>query len=249
MKLGSLRPLNGWRDFAGEVGVIVLGVLIALGAQQLAESVNERREAADAHAAVIAEIRETLTTLELRRAATPCVKKRLKELRALVDQWGRTGTFNTPSWVAQAPSFVSTSARFEAAQAAGRLAMLPKEEQYRVGLIANTLRSFREIQQNEQGAWARLRMLQSGSDALSPSDRTAIRLALQEASFLNYRAEIATGQGLTFAASYGWRPDHRRLQIMARRSWKNGKFTPSICYPIDTPPEVANENQLFPVPE
>ena len=29
--------------FIGEVGVIVLGVLIALGAQQAAESVNERR--------------------------------------------------------------------------------------------------------------------------------------------------------------------------------------------------------------
>lgn len=31
-------PLHGWREFAGEVGVIVLGVLIALGAQQAAMS-------------------------------------------------------------------------------------------------------------------------------------------------------------------------------------------------------------------
>ena len=27
------KPLHGWRQFAGEVGIIVLGVLIALGAQ------------------------------------------------------------------------------------------------------------------------------------------------------------------------------------------------------------------------
>jgi hypothetical protein len=26
------KPLHGWREFAGEVGIIVLGVLIALGA-------------------------------------------------------------------------------------------------------------------------------------------------------------------------------------------------------------------------
>ena len=27
MKLSMLRPLEGWRAFAGEVGVVVLGVL------------------------------------------------------------------------------------------------------------------------------------------------------------------------------------------------------------------------------
>ena len=31
------KPLHGWREFAGEVGIIVLGVLIALGAEQLIE--------------------------------------------------------------------------------------------------------------------------------------------------------------------------------------------------------------------
>jgi hypothetical protein len=35
MHVHLLEPLHGWRAFAGEVGVIVLGVLIALGAQQL----------------------------------------------------------------------------------------------------------------------------------------------------------------------------------------------------------------------
>lgn len=34
------KPLHGWREFAGEVGIIVLGVLIALGAQQLVEWAN-----------------------------------------------------------------------------------------------------------------------------------------------------------------------------------------------------------------
>ena len=34
MKVPSIKPLHGWRTFWGEVGIIVLGVLIALGAQQ-----------------------------------------------------------------------------------------------------------------------------------------------------------------------------------------------------------------------
>jgi hypothetical protein len=34
------KPLHGWREFLGEVGIIVLGVLIALGAEQAIEHLN-----------------------------------------------------------------------------------------------------------------------------------------------------------------------------------------------------------------
>jgi hypothetical protein len=220
----NLRPAKGWRAFAGEVGVIVLGVLIALAAQQAAESVNERREAADARAVVVGEIEESLTILKLRQSVQPCIDKRLQDVRAIVDQWGRTGSFTTPRWIGQAPWFVSTSVRLEAAQSAGRLALLPSQEQYRIGLVSSTLRNFREIQVAEMDAWAKLRMLQSGADALSASDRTAIRLALQEASLLNYRARVAAGNAIPFAASYGWRPNPRNLKVMMARAWKNGRF-------------------------
>jgi hypothetical protein len=42
------KPMHGWRAFAGEVGIIVLGVLIALGAEQVVQTIHERGEARDA---------------------------------------------------------------------------------------------------------------------------------------------------------------------------------------------------------
>ena len=63
MRVRLPKPLHGWRVFAGEVGVIVLGVIIALAAQQAAESVNERREAAATRSALTTEIEETLAVL------------------------------------------------------------------------------------------------------------------------------------------------------------------------------------------
>lgn len=36
------KPIQGWRQFVGEVGIIVVGVLIALGAEQIVESIHER---------------------------------------------------------------------------------------------------------------------------------------------------------------------------------------------------------------
>lgn len=233
-------PPHGWRAFFGEVGVVVLGVLLALGAQQAAESVKERRQAADTRTALTSEIKETLAVLELRRQAQPCIDRRLSEVRALIDQWARTGSYKTPTWVSQATWFTVGTQRFDAAESAGRLALLSSEEQYRIGLVHGGLVAFRAIQFEETEAWSRLRMLQSGADALSASDRTAVRLALQDASVLNYLARIRVGQTLEQAAGYGWRPELGRARQSARLAWKDGKFAPTICLPIDTPAEQAN---------
>jgi hypothetical protein len=38
------KPLHGWREFVGEVGVVVIGILIALGGEQLVESLHHRSQ-------------------------------------------------------------------------------------------------------------------------------------------------------------------------------------------------------------
>lgn len=40
-------PLRNWRPFASDVGVVVIGVLLALGAQQLVESIQNRARVAE----------------------------------------------------------------------------------------------------------------------------------------------------------------------------------------------------------
>ena len=56
------RPLHGWREFAGEVGIIVLGVLIALGAEQVLSSIHDRSEARHARDNVVYEVNRTSTS-------------------------------------------------------------------------------------------------------------------------------------------------------------------------------------------
>ena len=82
MRIYLPKPLHGWREFTGEVGIIVFGVLIALGAQQAAEAINERREASETRAALTQEIAETLAILELRRVAQQ------KIVATVVRVWG-----------------------------------------------------------------------------------------------------------------------------------------------------------------
>ena len=44
MHIHPPKPLHGWREFVGEVGVIVIGVLIALSAEQVVDQLHWRHE-------------------------------------------------------------------------------------------------------------------------------------------------------------------------------------------------------------
>jgi hypothetical protein len=77
------KPLHGWRAFAGEVGIIVVGVLIALGAEQLVERWHWRAQAAEARAALREEIgQDNLPQAYTRLAIAPCLSAKLDQLDA-----------------------------------------------------------------------------------------------------------------------------------------------------------------------
>ena len=73
-------PINGWRPFVGEVGVIVLGVLIALGAQQLVEDIQIRSEVRKFRQTIDHEIGLNLFVYEVRSRGSACNEKRIEEL-------------------------------------------------------------------------------------------------------------------------------------------------------------------------
>jgi hypothetical protein len=240
--------MHGWREFVGEVGIIVIGVLIALGAEQIVETLHERRVAAETRNAIRAEFNEGLTSIAVRGRAEPCIARRLREVRQIMITWAKTGQFKTPQWVAQAPSFDLAVPRYEAAVSAGRLILLPSPEQYRMGAIAAGFKEFARIQNDERAVWGRLRALQMGADALSASDRTMILQALQDAATLDYQARIAVRQQLPFAQEGGYEPDFMEFRRTLHRVYAGGAFTPSICTAIDTPPDQANQAQVTPLP-
>ena len=250
MRFDLMKPVNGWRAFWGEVGIIVLGVLIALGAQQVAERWRDRQLADQTRTAVAEEVNQNLLSLSLRATAEPCIQRRLDEIHALVRNWGRIGTFETPLWVAQAPLLGIEFPRYDAAIDAGNIALLTREEQYRLGTVVAGLRKFRRIQEDESDVWPILRTLQDGAAPLSSTDRTAVRVALQRASALDYMARLLIRQNLPRAAQFGFRPDRERFKEYAKTIWKSGRYTPAICAPINTPPAKANAmtGQQTPLP-
>jgi hypothetical protein len=162
-------------------------------------------------------------------------------------QWEKSGSFETPKWVSQSPVIEIELSRYDAALSAGRLALLSGEEQYRMGAVAGRIRRFNDWQMAERVPWGRLRALQYGADALSADDRASIRSALQDAGTFDYETKLNVTEALPMARRFGFTPDAKGFHEMAPQVWPGGKFTPSICASIDTPPEEANKRVVVPL--
>ncbi len=77
------KPLHGWREFFGEVGIIVVGVLIAIGAEQLVEMHHWHDAVAEQRRALHEEIRNNLSTAKARVLLAPCFERRLADMGAI----------------------------------------------------------------------------------------------------------------------------------------------------------------------
>lgn len=98
MQIRFPKPVHGWRVLAGEVGVIVLGVLIALGAQQVVQDWQWRSDVRDADRRMSKELSLDLAFAYERPSIDPCLRPRLAELR---DQLLKTD----PNWPGDRASF------------------------------------------------------------------------------------------------------------------------------------------------
>ena len=78
------RPRHGRRDFIREVGIIVVGVLIALAGEQLVEWLDWQNKAGEARVALRDEIIDGYLSSGERIVQTPCLNSQLDRLKARV---------------------------------------------------------------------------------------------------------------------------------------------------------------------
>lgn len=219
-------PTERQRKFAREVGVIMLGVLLALGAEQLFRAFDNRQQATEARATARAEIARGLTNLALRQRAQPCVAKRLDEITNLVAASGQ-GKFTSPTWIGRPAIGSFDSSGWDSATEAGRTALLSDNERAAFGAIYSSLRRLDALQLEEQIAWGQLRQLE-GVTQLDPLLTASVRSAIQQARLLSWYINSITVQTIAAAAHLQIKPEPGAEQI-----------TSSVCLPTSSPREEA----------
>ena len=103
MKVRVPRALLGWRKFLGEVWIVILGVFIALAAEQWVQDRQWQQQVKQFRDALRREIASNMGTYEFRRAQDRCVDFRIAELERWLEGHldGRpvvlTGTIGIPA--------------------------------------------------------------------------------------------------------------------------------------------------------
>ena len=81
------KPLHGWRAFAGEVGIIVLGVLLALAAESAVESLHWRHKVSVIRTSLMGELANDRARWEVDVTDARCAERDISQL----DAWAQAG--------------------------------------------------------------------------------------------------------------------------------------------------------------
>jgi hypothetical protein len=167
------RPLHGWRAFLGEVGVIVIGVLIALGAQQLAENQDWQQKVE----AAVTDMSNELGSGDgpeayERLALHDCVGAHLNALRASVEQGDRSKsrTLIDQLWL---PNRTWDSLARDAANTADVAAHMPHERMLQYRIAYEMVPDMERLAEKELVDLGHLRALPASGGVLTSGEKLA----------------------------------------------------------------------------
>lgn len=89
-RLVRLKPPHGWSAVVWELAIVTLGVLIALGAQQFVDGINQRNEVSELTGALRSELADSRGRWQHVRNSDDCTMQRLDAL----EQWNATAPAN-----------------------------------------------------------------------------------------------------------------------------------------------------------
>jgi hypothetical protein len=215
MHIHSPKPLHGWRAFLGEIGVIVVGILIALALEQTLEWVSWHEQVERTEAALQAELKAQFLFAYERRVLDTCVNARIAFLRDKLLEPGahwagaaRSGNVNAFYKKSAMPAVFYVPFRprrmeaWQTALASGVLNHMPSERVAIYARIYDQVAMMKQTQDAEISALHQVGGLAFTRD-LTTSDRTSYLDRLETISDLNERMVGESGQLLHAPFSLG----------------------------------------------
>lgn len=222
MRFRLPAPIHGWRQFAGEVGIIVIGVLLALAAQQMVDSMRWQSEVSDLREAVDRELSLNLDVLNLVMVNRPCVGQRLDELEGWIAASANgeasplTGAVGEPTYRSRYTSVWDNKDNEVTAH-------LPMAVRLRYAEIYDEFQNTNSVMTREREVWRDLGAAALG-EPLDHQDRVRFyglivrARALNDAMIVNYPYELELGRklGVKPSGAPQFKPSAAEAQLCQR---------------------------------
>ena len=220
------KPLHGWREFAGEVGIIVVGMLIALGAEQLIERLQWRDKVHETTIQLDAELHRDAAGAYDWLVVAPCIDGQLQAIDAALASARQTHRLRpTPAFTPPLEIFTEdTWLNARALQVADHLSPKQVQEYSSLFFLPRDLGGS-VVELHKEGA--ELRSLSPGYAPISPEEVSAYQRQAGRVHELLDRIEL--GETLLLkelsAQGIGLSAEERR-NALENRKWAGQCVSP-----------------------
>lgn len=203
MEIHKPKPIHNWREFLTELGTIVLGIVIAIGLEQLVESWHWAGEVKTARQAIKAEMAANNENLFVFRIAiAPCVDKEIADAGRALDAMQAGSATATAGNIRSAPGALTRDSEWQSERASQVLTHFPRSELALMSRYYAQLPSFGDWNTRESDALRELSILDRPQPRITAAEINRLRIALnaaEEAEFLtviNARRQLALSRQL-----------------------------------------------------
>jgi hypothetical protein len=202
------KPLHGWREFVGEVGIIVIGVLIALGAEQLIERWHWQHEAQNASMAIDRELSADDGVYEERALIQKCADRRVEQLAQILRTAARTHKLPNIGEIGRPPFRPTLRTAWEEAIASGVLQHMDEKRREALSPIYAQTSNYDDKISEEQLAWSALRMMEGAPGPVSDTTLTELSRTLAQLRYQTFINGVNAEQLRGYIPQRGIKPSY-----------------------------------------
>lgn len=226
---------HSWREFLKEYGIIVLGVLTALFAEQAVQSVDWRHKVKSA----IVDMKQELSVADgpesyARLAMHNCVSSRLAAIEQAVESGNRQASRKLIETV-WLPKRTYDSFAHDSAVASDVASHMPAEDMFNFRIVYSLVPELNRLQDRELADLAELRALPSSGGPLEQSEKLTEMNAIEALRLDNDRMARAASFTLRHARDIGLRLDKDSVE----RNLGEANLHYSRCLTRDLRPLIA----------
>ena len=183
------KPLHGWRQFAGEVGIIVIGVLIALSAEQVVEAWHWKTEVTTERQSLRQEATDSINAIGVRERQQSCVDSRLREILKVLQLHSRGEPFRIVGSIGLPTRQTGTRGTWQIALAGQALSHMSHDEKLKFSTAFGAFDIWDRATSDETDTWYGLAPL-NHAELMTDADWVAIRAAYARAAIRNDRMRL-----------------------------------------------------------
>ncbi len=247
MEFHKPKPVHSWRELLTEIGIVVIGVCIALAAEQTVEWLHWRAQVAEAREVIATELTENLMGAIRRVRTNDCVERRLDQLGTVLDAAAKSGSLpplgdiNVP-WRQTYPD-----GAWESVIASQTATHFPRQQLADIASLYKVIQRIEEFNKEELGPWNSLYAMVGPGRRLDPASEAKLRDALSQArtdsrSVVNLAVALmdrVQSQHIHFG-----REDLERIAAVERDP---ALIQTGVCAPTGTPPAIYGQGYVSPV--